>query len=199
VLVQGADVHEGEVTEVLLRYPVETTGPAYVGSVLLPDGVAFASLRAALWPAGEPSPSRFAVIDRAGNFTLAGPLPESGWLFVGGASPDSSRGFVAATAWTGTGAADPSPFDVRAASVRGRATREGSVAARASVVVAAADADPAWARAIAEGLSIATDEQGTFEIFGLRPGRYEIGRLGGARQMILVGEAGSAALEVRLE
>ncbi|MBK8180758.1 MAG: hypothetical protein IPK67_18060 [Planctomycetes bacterium] len=200
LLVEHVELREGEVQELTLRYPPVSSEPGLLGRVLLPEGVSFSLLRAALWLPAESGPSRFAAVDSAGDFSLPGPLPRAGRLFVGGSSQDQSRAFVVVLAWDETrplGAL--AVLDVREPALRGEARRDGVPAARCGVLVAARSGDAFWTQAVAEGLDVTTDEQGRFTLYGLAPGTYEIGRLGGSRRTVEVDPLGGPAPELVLE
>ncbi len=202
VAVQSLDLRDGEVSEIELRYGVDPVQSGCSGRVLLPPGVEFSTMRAALWAEGEPAPSHFAVIDLDGQFELHDTPGAKARLYVGGSSADSSRGFVAMRELNvSPSSATPEAieFDVRSPRVRGKAWIAGAAGAHLSVIVTPSGADAAWVRAVAEGLSISTDEQGSFEIFGLMPGDYEIGRLGGGRQVLSLTGKEIGTTELRLE
>lgn len=200
VVVQNVELLEGEVAQVELRYGVDAVTLALRGRVHLPHGIEFPTMRAALVVQGEVEPTQFAVIDPSGAFALPGEPGVRAQIYIGGTSADSSRGFV------GTRALDPdggaallAEFDVRTPMVAGQAWKAGDLARRFSVVLTPLAPSPQWARAVAEGLSISTDEHGEFEIFGLEPGPYEIGRLGGIRQAFSVSGKEIAPIVLRLE
>ncbi len=202
VAVQSLEVRDGEVSDIELRYGVDPVQPTCKGRVLLPAGVEFNTMRAALWIEGEPAPSQFAVIDLNGKFEFHDTSGAKARLYVGGSSVDSSRGFVAMRdleANPSAAAAQAIEFDVRFPRVHGQAWIDGVAGSRLSVIVTPSGADAGWVRAVAEGLSISTDERGGFEIFGLVSGDYEIGRLGGRRRVFSLNGKEIGTTELRLE
>ncbi len=202
VAVQSLDVREGEVSDIELRYGVDPVPATCKGRVLLPPDVEFNTMRAALWVEGESSPNQFAVIDLDGQFEFHGAQRPKARLYIGGSSADSSRGFVAMReldANPSSATVQAIEFDVRFPRVHGQAWIDGVAGARLSVIVTPSGADATWVRAVAEGLSISTDEQGSFEIFGLLPGDYEIGRLGGGRKLLNLSGKEIGTTELRLE
>ena len=200
VAVVSVEVREGESAQVELRYGVDAPAWMLAGRVHLPNDVTFTTMRAALSVAGDQSPSRFAVVDLDGNFRLDGEGVGRGRLFVGGSSADASRGFIAMGTVDLSGA-QPGPivFDVRQPVLRGSAWRDGLPAASAELIVEAVGAPPAWTQAVAEGLTIRSDAQGGFEIYGLAPGTYAIGRSGGPRLRFEVLAGLTHAIPLRLE
>ena len=202
VAVQSVDVRDGEVSEIELRYGVDPAQPACTGRVLLPQGVEFNTMRAAVWVEGESAPNQFAVIDLDGRFVFHAAPGAKTRLYVGGSSADSSRGFVAMRELDANLSSATAPtieFDVRFPRVHGQAWIDGIAGPHLSVIVTPSGADAAWVRAVAEGLSISTDAQGSFEIFGLLPGDYEVGRLGGVRTRFNLSGEEIGTTELRLE
>ena len=198
VAVRTLQLREGETSELELRYGVDAQPWSIDGRLLLPDDVDWAMLRAALWIDGDAGPSRFAVIDREGHFRLEGEPPGPARVFVGGSSADSSRCCLAMQGMDLTAPALPD-VDLRTASVRGSVWVSGVPAGGVPLVIEAQGAEAAWTRAVAESLAPITDVGGEFQIHGLTPGSYAIGRVGGPRVHFQVQSGAARTLELRLE
>jgi len=198
VAVRSLQLREGESAEIELRYGVDAQPWSLDGRVLLPDDVEWSMLRAALWIEGDSGPSRFAVIDREGHFRLEGEAPGRARMFLGGASADSSRCCLAMLALD-TEAPPVAELDLRPVAVRGSVWDSGLPAAGVPLLIEALDAEPAWTRAVAESLAPIASAAGEFRIYGLRPGSYAIGRVGGPRLHFQLQVAPAGPLELRVE